>query len=137
MDRLKENEIYDKFQDLCNSHKEISHFGDKHICNTECPLRDTNRCENVFFYQQGKADALDIDEDSVRFTNEQKAWVKKYIIRQNKARYELGAREFAEWLLKHPLLNGFDEEYFYTIRDCQMTIDEVLAEWQKEVNNAE
>ena len=58
MDRLKENEIYDKFQDLCNSHKEISHFGDKHSCNTECPLRDTNRCENVFFYQQGRADAI-------------------------------------------------------------------------------
>lgn len=58
MDRIKENEIYDNFQDLCNSHKEISHFGDKHMCNTECPLRDTNRCENVFFYQQGRAGAI-------------------------------------------------------------------------------
>lgn len=88
-------------------------------------------------YQQGRADALEIDEDSVRFTNEQKAWVKKYIIRQNKARYELGAREFAEWLCKG-IVPQDNPHITYSVRKMlndgssyEVEAEELLAEWQK------
>ena len=74
MDRVKENEIYDKFQDLCNSHKDMILSDDKHLCNTECPLRDTNRCENVFFYQQGKADGAREFADRLRVNFDLYAW---------------------------------------------------------------
>ena len=104
MDRVKENEIYDKFQDLCNSHKDMIPSDDKHLCKTECPLRDANRCENVFFYQQGKAD---------------------------------GTKEFAEWLTNYAFdhIDYVCNGHFINRQGRQISVDEVLAEWQKEQKN--
>lgn len=134
MDRVKENEIYDKFQDLCNLYKDIILSDDKHMCNTECPLRDTNRCENVFFYQQGRAD------EQIQSIEDAKKQAAEYLDALDKAKkeaYQQGAREFAEWSIQNNIDFSHCEDSdcdncTRTIcRNAQTYTDVVLAEWQK------
>lgn len=88
-------------------------------------------------YQQGRADALDIDMDKpMHFTPEQKAWVKKYISINGERQRADGAREFAE-LLKKKFNEFIDyddngEQTFESNPDLVwIAIDEALADWQK------
>ena len=79
-------------------------------------------------YQQGYADALDIDMDKpMYFTNEQKAWVKDCIISNGLACYERGAKSFAEWLESNSYLNWVGEGNDVN----SMSAEEALSEWQK------
>lgn len=74
-------------------------------------------------YQQGKAEALNIDLDTpMHFTPEQKAWVKKYIAINGERQRIDGAREFAEWLATK---RGFSKEW----------AEWHINHWQKEVEN--
>ena len=67
-------------------------------------------------------DALNIDLDTpMHFTDEQKAWVKKYIIRNGQANYERGAMEFAEWAEE----KGYFDDYHAPF------LSDMLAEWHK------
>ena len=89
-------------------------------------------------YEKGRADALNIDMDKpMHFTDEQKAWVKKYISINGERQRVDGAREFAEWLLHHSMLcDSFGQDMNdYDLMSESEIIDEVLAEWQKGQRN--
>lgn len=47
----------------------------------DCPECVKDKCSRYRIYEQGRAEALDIDMDKpMHFTDEQKAWIKNYII---------------------------------------------------------
>lgn len=78
-------------------------------------------------------DALNIDLDTpMHFTNEQKAWVKKYLSINGERQRVDGAREFAEWLQEKSIDDTIALNYG---KFKNMDIDEVLSEWQKGKEN--
>lgn len=82
-------------------------------------------------YQQGRADALDIDMDKpMHFTPEQKAWVKKYIAINGERQRLDGAREFAEWLQENVFISG---ETIVCGKEFTRVVGflELYAKWQK------
>ena len=103
-------------------------------------IEDVLNQEYAKGYQQGRADALNIDLDTpMHFTPEQKAWVKKYIAINGERQRTDGAREFAEWLCGKSDYTDIDINGFITCR-CgdsprDITIEQALSEWQKEVEN--
>ena len=89
-------------------------------------------------YQQGKADALNIDLDTpMHFTDEQKAWVKKYISINGARQRADGVREFAEWLTNYAFdhIDYVCNGHFINRQGRQVSVDEVLAEWKKGEEN--
>lgn len=89
-------------------------------------MRDVDEAKYTSYIagkKQGKSEALNIDIDTpMHFTPEQKALVKNYIIKNGRANYERGAREFAEWLATK---RGFSKEW----------VEWHIEHWQKEVKN--
>lgn len=99
---------------------------------------DNCSCKSRKIYEQGMADALNIDLDTpMHFTNEQKAWVKKYISINGERQRADGAKEFAEWIHKYL---GYSNDVLFTYRQSPVgfvvaskkSVDEIYAEWKKE-----
>lgn len=81
-------------------------------------------------------DALNIDLDTpMHFTPEQKAWIKKYIIKNAQANYERGAREFAEKIKSDIEKWWYRSELDMGAENVNSLIDGVLSEWQKGTEN--
>lgn len=83
-------------------------------------------------YQQGKADALNIDLDTpMHFTDEQKAWIKKYISINGERQRTDGVKEFAEWLPQHFDLRFSNNPDVWLDEFLNHTTEKLVAEWQK------
>lgn len=83
-------------------------------------------CHAYQAYEQGRADALEIDMDKpMHFTDEQKAWIKNYII-INAERQRADAIEFISDELIYPLLDEYDRGLWERINHI-----ELAREWIK------
>ena len=108
-------------------------------CPKNCPL-DTEEDTREYSadYYKGYADALDIDMDKpMHFTDEQKAWVKKYLSINGERQRADGAREFAEWLTNYAFdhIDYVCNGHFINRQGRQISVDAILSEWQKGVEN--
>lgn len=99
---------------------------------------DNCSCKSRKIYEQGKADALNIDLDTpMHFTPEQKAWIKKYLSINGERQRADGAKEFSEWLQENVFI---DTESGVTVvcgKEFTRVVGflELYAEWQKGTKN--
>lgn len=78
----------------------------------DCPECVKDKCSRYRIYEQGRADALNIDMDEpMHFTDKQKAWIKNYIIINAK-------RQRAEVV----------DEF---VRRCKTNHDHLITNWNK------
>lgn len=111
------------------------HDSKENVCTHGSPIFIDDICtdyQESEFVKQIKADALDIEMDKpMHFTDEQKAWVKKYIAINGERQRADGARKFAEWLPQHFDLRFSSNPDVWLDEFFNHTKDKVLAEWQK------